>query len=323
MRSLSRWPLSALFFGCLLVGTAAHAGCGANVCSARTGWGVQSVNDWREQGTLLDLRLEYIDQSRRRSGSHAAPSGGQHHEEQYTLNRNALISFDHGFAPGWGVSATLPVLSRTHEHIHYHRGERLIERWDYTRPGDARLLLRHHRAVETDHDNDSAAHAFNAGLKLPTGTYQLTNADGDTAERSLQPGTGTTDLLVGGYYGRGFSEYGIDVFAQAGLQYAIGERRGYRPGDRWTLDFGARYAIGHRIEAFAQLNLLWQRRDTGAEAEPASTGGEFFYFNPGISYSLTRTSQLYALLQLPLYQRVNGVQLTAEHAMVAGFGKRF
>lgn len=323
MRALGRWPVPALFVSYLLVGTAAHAGCGANVCSARTGWGVQSVNDWREQGTLLDLRFEYIDQSRRRSGSHAAASGGQHHEEQYTLNRNALVTLDHGFAPGWGVSATLPILSRTHEHIHYHRGERLIERWDYTRPGDMRLLLRHHRAVDTGDDTDSAAWAFNAGLKLPTGTYELTNDDGDTAERSLQPGTGTTDLLVGAYYGRGFSEHGVDVFAQAGLQYAVDERSGYRPGDRWTLDAGARYGIGHRVEAFGQINLLWQRRDAGPDAEPDSTGGEFLYFNPGISYSFMRTAQLYALLQLPLYQRVNGVQLTAEHAVVVGMGKRF
>ena len=36
------------------------------------------------------------------------------------------------------------------------------------------------------------------GLKLPTGKFDVANDRGDKAERSLQPGTGTTDLIVGG-----------------------------------------------------------------------------------------------------------------------------
>lgn len=322
MKASARSLTPALFLSGLLLGTAAHASCGANVCSARTGWGVQSVNDWREQGTLLDARFEYIDQDRRRSGSHAAGGGG-HHEELYTLNRNALVTLDHSFAPGWGVNVTLPTVSRIHQHIHHHRGEQLLGRWDFTRIGDMRVVLRRHRPVGVDNPNDSAAVAFNAGVKLPTGTYDLANDAGDVAERTLQPGTGTADMLLGGYYGRSFVERGIDVFAQVGLQYAIDERAGYRPGDRWSVDVGARRGLTHRVEAFAQINLLWQRRDRGTQAEPNSTGGEFVYLNPGLSFSFSRRAQVYALVQLPLYQRVNGVQLTADHAVVVGFGRRF
>lgn len=42
-------------------------------------------------GSLLDLRLEYIDQNRRRSGLHAG-GGAQDHDELYTLNRNAMLN---------------------------------------------------------------------------------------------------------------------------------------------------------------------------------------------------------------------------------------
>lgn len=63
------WLLSGTLFA-----GAAHASCGVSVCSAQTGWGVQSANDRRDMGSLLDLRLEYIDQNRLRSGSNAGPA---------------------------------------------------------------------------------------------------------------------------------------------------------------------------------------------------------------------------------------------------------
>lgn len=310
-----------------VLSSAAHASCGANVCSARTGWGVQSINDRRDTGTLLDLRLEYIDQNDLRTGSHTG-GASQHHDELYTLNRNAIFTLDHGFAPNWGVTATLPVFARQHQHIHHHQGAEILDRWDFTRAGDMRVLFRHHRAAtgaaaDGDADALGATVAFNAGLKLPTGEHEVANAAGDRAERTLQPGTGTTDLLLGGYFGRGFDALGVNAFAQAGLQYAIDERAGYRPGDRWTFDIGASYELTHNLAALAQINLLWARRDRGAEAEPDSTGGEFVFFNPGLSVSLSPKTQAYLLVQVPLYQRVNGTQLTADHAVVVGFGQRF
>ena len=39
-----------------------------------------------------------------------------------------------------------------------------------------------------------------AGVKLPTGKTNVTNDEGAVAERTLQPGTGTTDLLIGAYF---------------------------------------------------------------------------------------------------------------------------
>lgn len=42
-----------------------------------------------------------------------------------------------------------------------------------------------------------------------------------------------------------------------------------------------------------------------------------------MSYVLTRNAQVYGFLQLPLYQHVNGVQLTADWAAVVGVSTRF
>jgi hypothetical protein len=38
---------------------------------------------------------------------------------------------------------------------------------------------------------------------------------------------------------------------------------------------------------------------------------------------LTKTTQIYGFVQLPLYQRVNGVQLTADWSAVVGVSARF
>ena len=63
---------------------------------------------------------------------------------------------------------------------------------------------------------------------------------------------------------------------------------------------------------------LFRGRDSGVQAEPEDSGGRAWYLSPGFSYAFTKDLQAYAFLQLPLYQYVNGVQLTASKAAVVG-----
>jgi hypothetical protein len=67
----------------------------------------------------------------------------------------------------------------------------------------------------------------------------------------------------------------------------------------------------------------WKGRDSGAQAEPEDSGGTFVYISPGVSVAVTRSIQLFALVLLPIYQYVNGVQLTASWGATAGVGFRF
>ena len=66
-----------------------------------------------------------------------------------------------------------------------------------------------------------------------------------------------------------------------------------------------------------------QGRDSGAEAEPDDSGGQYFFISPGVSVSVTPQVQIFALAQLPIYQYVNGGQLTASWGATAGIGWRF
>jgi hypothetical protein len=84
-----------------------------------------------------------------------------------------------------------------------------------------------------------------------------------------------------------------------------------------------RYDITQDFALLLQLNTLWRGRDSGAQAEPEDSGGTFVFISPGVSYMVTRNVQVFGIVQLPVYQYVNGVQLTADWGATAGVGFRF
>jgi hypothetical protein len=300
-----------------LLPLAAWAGCGSAVCSINTNWDAQGA--WAEPGARFDLRYEFIDQDQPMAGDSRIGVGeiSHHHDEVRTINRNWIATLDYAFSQRLGVSVSLPVVDRSHEHIHNHGGGQLPETWNFTQAGDARVLGRYHLA-----ESGEAGIGALFGVKLPTGDFKVDNEEGELAERSLQPGTGTTDVLLGAYYrasGSGHSAW----FAQVLWQSAVGEREDFRPGDRAGVDLGYRHPLNDRMAALLQLNLLYRDRDSGAQAEPEDSGGRFAFIGPGLSYTLGRDAQLYGFVQVPVYQYVNGVQLTADWSLVAGFATRF
>jgi hypothetical protein len=72
-----------------------------------------------------------------------------------------------------------------------------------------------------------------------------------------------------------------------------------------------------------QLNYHVKDRDSGANAEPDDSGQRALFLSPGVSWNFAKRAQLYAFVQVPLYQAVNGVQLTAAWSALAGVSFRF
>lgn len=311
---------SALF---LLAGTTfvpdAGASCGAAFCTLNTAWEAQGVPT--EPGLRFDLRFEYIDQDQPRAGRRKVAVGeiSQHHDEVRTLNRNWIATLDYAPNDTWGVSVQLPFVQRDHSHIHNHMGTPLPEAWRFDEVGDVRVLARRRLA------SGEVSHGIIGGIKLPTGETDIVNENGDEAERSLQPGSGTTDLVLGYYANtvRPAGDQALRLFAQAQVQAPVNESDGFRPGAQYSVDFGVAYPAGGTLSGLLQLNIAVKERDRGEEAEPETSGGTFAWLSPGLSYALTRSTQLYAFMQLPVYQRVNGVQLTADYAAAAGIHWKF
>ncbi|HUP94428.1 MAG TPA: transporter [Burkholderiales bacterium] len=301
----------------------ALASCGSAFCMVNTNWNLQGLAP--EPGLRLDLRFEYIDQDQPVTASRRIGFGEirRHHDELRTINRNWLATLDYTFNQDWGVAITLPLLHPTHEHIHNHGGAQLLERWDFTRVGDTRVLGRRQWMRENTEKQQLSFFGLSFGLKLPTGDFDVRNAAGALAERSLQPGTGTTDLLLGAFYSHVVPAFSSSWFVQTLWQTPLDYRADYRSGRRLSLDVGYRYEATDRIGLMLQLNTLYRSRDAGRESEPDDTGGRFVYLSPGVSYAVAKNAQIYAFVQKPLYQHVNGVQLTADWSALAGFSVRF
>ena len=304
------------------VGGEARASCGAAFCMVNTSWNVQGA--LTEPGLRFDLRYEYINQDQPMSGSNKVGVGQirQHHDEVRTINRNWLATVDYAFNNQWGVSATLPFLDRSHAHIHNHQGQQLSETWNFTRIGDLRVLGRRQWQSESRAAQRHDFYGINFGLKLPTGIQDLRNAEGALAERTLQPGTGTADLLLGAYYRRVLGS-GSSWFVDGLMQVPTDPHDNFKPGTRVSLDLGYRHEVSDRLGLMIQLNALYKDRDHGSDAEPLNSGGKFLFLSPGVSYVIAKNVQLYVFLQLPLYQYVNGIQLTADWAAVIGVSTRF
>src|SRR2546423_7938447 len=230
-----------LLMAALAAGVAGNvaASCGSAFCMVNTNWNAQGA--WIDPGARVDLRFEYMDQDQPRAGSRKVGVGEirQHHDEVRTINRNWIGTFDYMFNERWGVSATLPMVGRDHSHIHHHMGEDLPEAWHFTELGDARILGRRQWRAESVDAQRLDFFGATFGLKLPTGKTDVRNADGELAERTLQPGSGTTDLLFGGYFRRVLGS-GSSWFGDVLVQQPLDTHEQFKPGRRVSLDLGYR-----------------------------------------------------------------------------------
>ncbi len=313
-----------ILLGALVAPLTASASCGSAFCMVDTQWSMQGVTT--SAGTRLDLRYEYIKQERLQNGRTRVGTGEfpRDHDEVSTLNRNYVGTLDHSFNANWGVNVTLPIVNREHHHIQNNDdGTQTPESWKFTELGDARVLGRYQFTPAESPEHTLGQWGLYFGAKLPTGSHNVKNEEGELAERTLQPGTGTTDALFGAFTRRALPLKDLSWFAQTLVQFPLNTRDDYKPGRRLSIDTGLRYEKSERLALLLQANALFRGRDSGAQAEPEDSGGKSLWVSPGVSYALTKNIQAYGFVQLPLYQYVNGVQLVATRSFVFGVSTRF
>jgi hypothetical protein len=301
----------------------ASASCGSAFCLINTDWSAQGA--WVEEGARVDLRYETIDLDQPMSGRDRVAVGQipRHHDEVETKNRNWVATIDWSAAPGWGVSLSIPYVDRDHFHIHNHQGEREPERWHFRALGDVRVQARHELFASRDDPSRIRSAGVVVGVKLPTGKFDVRNGEGEEAERTLQPGTGTTDLILGAYWYSGNPLADTSWFARVQTVLPVNSRDGYKPGKQLSIDAGYRYGAIRDVGLMLQLNYHGKDRDSGENAEPDDSGQRQLFVSPGVSWNATTNAQVYAFVQLPVYQAVNGVQLTAKWSALAGVSWRF
>ena len=305
----------------LLLPLTAQANCGAEFCSLNTDWDIQGVTN--KPGVRLDVRAEYINLDQLRQGSHKTKPAGEldEHDELRSINRNYLATLDWNINPTWGVTLKQPLIDRAHKHVHNEDDglggvQPELEKWDFSGLGDIQAVGRYRFYA----DNKQNA-GIRFGLQLPTGSIKKSNATGDVAERTLQPGTGSVDTVLGAYYNR--HEGSLSWFAQGMWQQSVHQRDDYKPGRKLSADVGVSYSVTPDFSLMLQLNAQHKSRDSGANAEPADSGGHSFSVSPGVSYRVTGNTRIYGFVQAPLVQYVNGKQLTPDWSAAVGINTSF
>ncbi|HEY4642595.1 MAG TPA: hypothetical protein VII75_14720 [Thermoanaerobaculia bacterium] len=298
----------------LLFPICASASCGSASCPLD----LNSLDRPHEGGFSLDLSFEYIDQDQLRGHSDIVPD----HTEVRTINRTATMVLRYAPKEWLQLSMTTPYIARSHQHLH----DDELESWQLDGAGDVQLQAR----------GRVAPHVWLiGGVKLPTGVDDVRNDDGERAETTIQPGSGSTDLIAGAAYEGG-------LLRQTHVQGSMGNtavipyfasvtyrRNGrgtldHRVGNELQLNAGTAYPLSEHIEALLQANARRRGRDESPDdpQDAFFTGGTFVYLSPGLRWSAGRGA-LYALVQVPVMQHVNGIQLTAERNWIGGMQLRF
>lgn len=299
----------------LLPSLTAHASCGGAFCSLNTDAAVQGT--WDKPGIRLDVRAEFIDLDQLRHGSDKVGPSGEigEHDEVRTLNRNFLASLDWNINQDWGLTLRVPVVNRAHQHVFNDVGGQEIEKWDFSGIGDIQALMRYNFYRD---ETSNAGVRF--GLKLPTGSISKRNSE-ELGERTLQPGSGSTDSLIGAYYNKRIDQ--LSWFVQGMWQQTLHQRDDFRLGRKLSLDSGFSYNSTPDLNLMLQLNLQHKSKDSGSNAETADSGGYTINLSPGLSYRIRSGTLMYAFVQKPLYQYVNGAQLTANWSVAVGLSTEF
>jgi hypothetical protein len=285
-----------------------------------------------EAGWRLNLEYVYIDQDALRSGARSAtpaqvvnqpfnPALGGGEIEQDTINRYLNAGFSYRPNADWNFNLIAPYLMRGHSTYGVQPQPftpaevtpSQLSYVDFSRLGDIRLLAAYQGLLPTHNLG------LELGVKLPTGSYGTAVKfdsgpnTGQPLDASLQPGTGSTDLIVGAYYFQPVSQ-DFDAFATADYQAAVAHSQDqpgddFRPGNSLTVSFGLRYEANPRWVPQLQVNLYDKRSDQGALADVLDTAGFVTYLSPGLTVQLVQHLHVYALLQVPVYSNLGGYQL--------------
>lgn len=291
----------------LLPATAMACACGCGVFEVGTGSMLP-----RSTGTSLGLSAAYMDQNRDWSGTSSAPAALNDDRDIRTLFDTATV--DHLFSRSWGVSVAVPYWQRHYSGIDDSGTATTV---DHSGLGDVRIL-----GSYTGFSPDLST-GLQFGLKLATGGWHAQGLDRDT-----QIGTGSTDLLLGGFHRRRFGTQGSWTgFVQGMLDIPVHTQGNYRPGAELDIALGT-YASSWTPQSGVRVTPVWQAlvslhaHDRGIAADPGNTGYQRLLFAPGLEVDAGRM-RLFADVGLPLYQHVRGHQLVAPWQMQLTVGYSF
>lgn len=259
------------------------------------------------QGGSVNLQEIFLDQNQAMQGSSKIPQALS--PDQNIDTKMFDLTAMYQFNRDWGMMAMVPYWQRSFDtNANFGNGSPQIVNSKANTLSDIELM-----GMYTGFSPDLSKGLI-FGFKLPTGTYTAPGFDRDT-----EPGTGSTDALVGGFFQGQEKKWGW--YTQAIYKVAISTRDDYRPGNELQAVAGLHYdGFRHRTHLIPllQVNATIRSADSGANADPSNSGLRTVYLTPGMIFEISRHWAANATVYLPLYQHVNGIQLVPKQIASVG-----
>lgn len=350
--TLFRGASTALLLGVGSVPTAALAcaTCGCSL-SSDAAMGYSAEAGWR-----MSLQYDFINQNQLRIGTRSVSAaqiaaindaGGAQEVEHETVNRYTTLGVSFSPSADWNLRLLVPYIDRGHSTYGPTTNPITSDQLSGSTVkglGDIRFVASYQGLLE---DKNLG---FQLGVKAPTGRYGGPDADGtgivgrrptafssgpisqnpspgNLVDTSLQPGTGSTDLIAGAYYHR-FITDDVNAFVNGQFQAAVSHRldqpgQDFRPGNTSTVSFGVRYEAHPDIVPQLQVNIFRKNRDQGALADYPDSAGTVAYVAPGVTVSVAQNLEAFGFVQLPVYRNLIGYQLAPRWTASAGISYAF
>jgi hypothetical protein len=287
--------------------------CGCGVFDVGTGLELP-----QGQGGMVFVDYDYQDQNHNWSGTSSAPNVNNDDKEIRT--DFVTVGLQYMFDRSWGVQVEVPYDERYFKTTGGASGSDIVA-LNWATLGDIRV-----EGIYTGFSLDMST-GINFGFKLPTGDYTHNDAFGDV-DRDTQLGTGSTDILLGGFHrGNLPGNNGLTWFAQAELDLPVATRNDYRPGIELDAAAGICYKgwflRSVKITPVAQVIGSERASDEGANAaHPIASGYQRIMLSPGIEFDMHPVS-VYADVEVPVFQDFRGNQVVAPWLLKASMSYHF
>jgi hypothetical protein len=268
-------------------------------------------------GGMVYVNYDYQDQDHNWSGTSSAPAANNGDKEIRT--DFVTVGLQYMFDRSWGLSVEVPYDDRYFKTTGGASGTDIVA-LNWASLGDIRV-----EGIYTGFSPDMST-GINFGFKLPTGDYTHNDSFGDV-DRDSELGTGSTDVLLGGFHrGNLPGNNGLTWFAQALLDVPVATRNDYRPGIELDTAAGIYYKgwLLHsaKITPVAQVIASERTSDTGANANRANSGYQRIMLSPGIEFDMHPVS-FYADVEVPVFQDFRGNQVVAPWLIKASLSYHF
>jgi hypothetical protein len=287
-----------------------------------------------ERSFIADLSFRYIDQDRKLEGSSDTDTvlvpkvdfeNGvllpDHHREERTQSSALQLDLTYAATARVTLLAMIPLLiDKDHEHFddagepaeHFVGTDGTRGFGDLALGARVGLLVKPQDLLTGD-----------LSVELPTGPYRLHDSEGDINEPTIQPGSGSYDLIAGAQYAHHFTSRPFEWFLSGAYRWNGENDLDYRIGSETVLSGGLEHGGNAPWEWSVQVNARLAGRDSFHGDDVPSTGSTYVDLTPGLAFRSASGTRLYGYVQIPMYQDVNEAQLAPRISLILGVSRSF